>query len=101
MDMPIVSRSESANPHLPKEQGKMFNIARFTGAALTATAAAALTFGGTLITSSSTSAAVDTAQGKSSIAAPAPCGYLGAGKYRHCDGGSKSTVMLDVKTIIF
>lgn len=26
-----------------------------------------------------------------------PCGYLGWGKYRHCDGGTGSTVMLDVE----
>jgi hypothetical protein len=26
------------------------------------------------------------------------CGYLGGAKYRHCDGGSGSTVMLDVRT---
>lgn len=25
------------------------------------------------------------------------CGYLGWGKYRHCDGGTGSTVMLDVE----
>ena len=28
-----------------------------------------------------------------------PCGYLGWGKYRHCDGGTGSTVMLDVEDI--
>jgi hypothetical protein len=27
------------------------------------------------------------------------CGYLGGAKYRHCDGGSGSTVMLDVRTL--
>ncbi|MEU3622525.1 DUF6355 family natural product biosynthesis protein [Amycolatopsis coloradensis] len=27
------------------------------------------------------------------------CGYLGWGKYRHCDGGTGSTVMLDVEDI--
>ncbi|MFD2472084.1 DUF6355 family natural product biosynthesis protein [Amycolatopsis silviterrae] len=28
-----------------------------------------------------------------------PCGYLDPGMYRHCDGGSGSTVMLDVQDI--
>lgn len=28
-----------------------------------------------------------------------PCGYLGWAKYRHCDGGTGSTVMLDVEDI--
>lgn len=27
------------------------------------------------------------------------CGYQGWGEYRHCDGGTGSTVMLDVKDI--
>lgn len=26
-----------------------------------------------------------------------PCGYIDWGKYRHCDGGTGSTVMLDVE----
>ncbi|WP_406637590.1 DUF6355 family natural product biosynthesis protein [Amycolatopsis sp. WGS_07] len=37
-------------------------------------------------------------------AAPArvldPCGYIDPGMYRHCDGGSGSTVMLDVQDIL-
>ena len=28
-----------------------------------------------------------------------PCGYLGWGEYRHCDGGTGSTVMLDVEDV--
>ncbi|GAA3588438.1 hypothetical protein GCM10022222_86210 [Amycolatopsis ultiminotia] len=28
-----------------------------------------------------------------------PCGYVDPGMYRHCDGGSGSTVMLDVQDI--
>lgn len=33
-------------------------------------------------------------------AAPAEaCGYLGGGEYRHCDGGTGSTVLLDVRDI--
>jgi hypothetical protein len=28
-----------------------------------------------------------------------PCGYLGSGEYRHCDGGTGSTVMLDVEDL--
>lgn len=28
-----------------------------------------------------------------------PCGYLSWGEYRHCDGGTGSTVMLDVEDI--
>ncbi|GAA3549796.1 hypothetical protein GCM10022222_36730 [Amycolatopsis ultiminotia] len=28
-----------------------------------------------------------------------PCGYIDPGTYRHCDGGSGSTVMLDVQDI--
>lgn len=27
------------------------------------------------------------------------CGYLGGGEYRHCDGGTRSTVDLDVEDI--
>lgn len=27
------------------------------------------------------------------------CGYLGGGRYHHCDGGSRSTVMLDVEDL--
>ncbi|WP_370940682.1 DUF6355 family natural product biosynthesis protein [Amycolatopsis sp. cg13] len=29
-----------------------------------------------------------------------PCGYIDPGMYRHCDGGSGSTVMLDVQDIL-
>ncbi len=28
-----------------------------------------------------------------------PCGYQGWGQYRHCDGGTGSTIMLDVQDI--
>ncbi|MFE0025496.1 DUF6355 family natural product biosynthesis protein [Amycolatopsis sp. NPDC059021] len=28
-----------------------------------------------------------------------PCGYLSWGSYRHCDGGTGSTVMLDVQDV--
>ncbi|MBN6034169.1 DUF6355 family natural product biosynthesis protein [Amycolatopsis sp. 195334CR] len=27
------------------------------------------------------------------------CGYLGGGRYNHCDGGTRSTVMLDVEDL--
>ncbi|UKD58552.1 DUF6355 family natural product biosynthesis protein [Amycolatopsis sp. FU40] len=33
------------------------------------------------------------------VSARMPCGYIDPGMYRHCDGGSGSTVMLDVQDI--
>jgi hypothetical protein len=67
-------------------------------------ATVALAAGATIGTASATPAA----RGHQTSAAAAPaalpptveegCGYLGSALYRHCDGGSGSTVMLDVET---
>jgi hypothetical protein len=53
---------------------------------------ATLTLGGAA--AGEASAAVE--QPREPASAAEPCGYLGGGEYRHCDGGTGSTVMLDV-----
>ncbi|WP_232376952.1 DUF6355 family natural product biosynthesis protein [Amycolatopsis aidingensis] len=60
---------------------------------------AAAVAGGTLIGTGPASANVNTAYAYSPAAAEERCGYLGYGKYRHCDGGTGSTIMLDVEDI--
>ncbi|MFE0025497.1 DUF6355 family natural product biosynthesis protein [Amycolatopsis sp. NPDC059021] len=55
-------------------------------------AAAAVTVAGGLIGTALPASAVP-------VSTQEPCGYLGWGQYRHCDGGTGSTVMLDVQDI--
>ncbi len=62
--------------------------------ASTGLALAVLALGGALASTGTASA--DTPSAHSPAAVEDACGYLGWGKYRHCDGGTGSTVMLDV-----
>ncbi|MER7859129.1 DUF6355 family natural product biosynthesis protein [Amycolatopsis japonica] len=59
--------------------------------------AAALAVAGSGVTANAATARETAAGGP--LVVSEGCGYLGWGKYRHCDGGTGSTVMLDVEDI--
>ncbi|MEW2507903.1 DUF6355 family natural product biosynthesis protein [Amycolatopsis sp. NPDC047767] len=63
-----------------------------------AVGATALALGAGLATSA-TAAELRPIGPNSSATVKDPCGYYDWGMYRHCDGGSGSTVMLDVQDI--
>ncbi|EHR53452.1 hypothetical protein FHU38_000119 [Saccharomonospora amisosensis] len=67
--------------------------------AATGLALAVLAVGGSFAGTGTASAAAG-AHSASSPSAREACGYLGFAKYRHCDGGTGSTVMLDVIDIL-
>ncbi|UUV28559.1 DUF6355 family natural product biosynthesis protein [Amycolatopsis roodepoortensis] len=58
-------------------------------------ALAALAVAGSGATANAATARESASRGP--VAVSEGCGYLGWGKYRHCDGGTGSTVMLDVE----
>ncbi|MEU3767967.1 DUF6355 family natural product biosynthesis protein [Amycolatopsis keratiniphila] len=60
-------------------------------------AVAALAVAGSGVTANAAAARETAARGPVTVSEG--CGYLGWGKYRHCDGGTGSTVMLDVEDI--
>ena len=64
--------------------------------ASTGFALAALAVGGALAGTGAASADTGAPSASSPVVTKDACGYLGSAKYRHCDGGTGSTVMLDV-----